>query len=98
GGGYGTALQAASANGKVEVVQLLLKIHRTDIRHYVNLWGGHYGSALCAACANEHTKIAQLLVDNGAMVTFYGQLPNVKQTATEASQGNHLDPPFILLR
>jgi hypothetical protein len=35
----GAALQAASANGQLKMVQLLLQIHRTDIAHYLNIRG-----------------------------------------------------------
>ncbi|KAF7335098.1 Multiple ankyrin repeats single kh domain [Mycena venus] len=58
-GDYGTALQAASANGHIAEVQLLLD-KRTDNEEYINIVGGHYGTALCAACANEEFDIVEV--------------------------------------
>ncbi|KAJ7629610.1 hypothetical protein B0H17DRAFT_962776, partial [Mycena rosella] len=66
-GTYGTALQAASANGHIAVVQLLLD-NRTDRdkEEYINIVGGCYGSALCAACANGKVEVTKLLMAGGA--------------------------------
>lgn len=56
GGRYGTALQAASAQGDREIVQLLLnKGAKVDAE------GGAYGSALQAASARGDREIVQLL-------------------------------------
>ncbi|KAF7364690.1 Multiple ankyrin repeats single kh domain [Mycena venus] len=66
-GGYGTFLQAASANGQMGVVEELLKLRAAD----VNILGGHYGTAFCAACANGRVEVAKLLVQHEANVTLY---------------------------
>ncbi|KAJ7868041.1 ankyrin repeat-containing domain protein, partial [Mycena olivaceomarginata] len=65
GGTYGTALQAASTNGHVAVVQLLLD-SSTDKEKYANIVGGHYGTALGAACTRDNVKVAELLIKEGA--------------------------------
>ncbi|KAJ7477645.1 hypothetical protein FB451DRAFT_1454485 [Mycena latifolia] len=71
-GTYGTALQAASANGHVDIVQLLLD-KRTDKEEYINLAGRCYGTALCAACANEKFDVAEFLIKEGAKVELDGK-------------------------
>ncbi|KAJ7753554.1 ankyrin repeat-containing domain protein [Mycena metata] len=77
-GTYGTALQAASANGHKAVVQLLLD-NRTDKKEYINIvarlisWvGGCYGSALCAACTNDTVEMPKLLIAEGAKAELNG--------------------------
>jgi ankyrin repeat protein len=66
---YGTALQAASAEGHGEIVHILL-----DAGADVNLEGdgpygsGQYGNALFAALARGHKEIVEVLVNNGADV------------------------------
>ncbi|KAJ7697916.1 hypothetical protein B0H17DRAFT_1130195 [Mycena rosella] len=74
-GTYGTALQAASANGHVAVVELLLA-NRTDKKkkQYINIVGGCYGSALCAACANDEVEVGELLIAGGAKAKLDGEL------------------------
>lgn len=56
-GSYGTALQAALAQGHKEVVQLLL-----DEGADINLRGGNDITALQAALAGGHREIVQILV------------------------------------
>ncbi|KAJ7756034.1 ankyrin repeat-containing domain protein [Mycena maculata] len=71
GGAYGTALQAASFAGSVEVVTLLLE-HGAD----VNAKGGMYGSALQAGSISGSLDVVHLLLEGGADVNalggFYG--------------------------
>ncbi|RKK66726.1 hypothetical protein BFJ69_g15146 [Fusarium oxysporum] len=71
GGWLGNALQAASYEGNLEVVQLLLG-NGAD----VNAEGGRLGNALQAASINGNRGIVQLLLDNGAVVNaergYYG--------------------------
>ncbi|KAJ7795254.1 ankyrin repeat-containing domain protein [Mycena olivaceomarginata] len=69
--GYGTALQAASANGQVKVVQQVLNLNN---KGYVDVNGGHYGTAFCAACANGKGEVAELLLKEGADTTLYGEM------------------------
>ncbi|KAH7150855.1 hypothetical protein DER46DRAFT_689463 [Fusarium sp. MPI-SDFR-AT-0072] len=61
GGEYGNALQAASARGSLEVVQLLLN-RGADI----NAQGGYCGNALYAASSRGSLEVVQLLTLNGA--------------------------------
>jgi ankyrin repeat protein len=56
GGGYGTAMQAASARGHDQIVQRLLE-GGAD----VNAQGGYWGTALQAASIYGHDQIVQLL-------------------------------------
>ncbi|KAB5513482.1 hypothetical protein GE09DRAFT_980708 [Coniochaeta sp. 2T2.1] len=58
GGYYGTALQAASAGGHKEVVEMLLG-KGAD----VHTQGGYYGTALQAASAGGHKEVVQILLD-----------------------------------
>ncbi|KAJ6574287.1 ankyrin repeat-containing domain protein [Mycena capillaripes] len=67
GGHYRSALQAASAQGYKDIVQLLIE-NSAD----VNVEGGEYGSALQAASANRHKDIVQLLIENGADMNVEG--------------------------
>ena len=52
GGNYGNTLQAASINGREEVMQMQLK-HDLD----VNAPGGHHGKALQAASWKGHMQV-----------------------------------------
>ncbi|KAK2875038.1 hypothetical protein FQN49_001836 [Arthroderma sp. PD_2] len=60
-GRFGTALQAASVNGSLPVVELLI-----DYGADVTLEGGKYGSALNAAAAFMNEQIISHLITNGA--------------------------------
>ncbi|KAI4242711.1 MAG: hypothetical protein L6R42_010937, partial [Xanthoria sp. 1 TBL-2021] len=62
GGSYRNALQAASAGGHDQVVQMLL-----DKGADVNAQGGFYGNALEAASAGGHDQVVQMLLDKGAL-------------------------------
>ncbi|KAI8650410.1 hypothetical protein NCS57_01374600 [Fusarium keratoplasticum] len=69
GGAYGCALQAATANYRLENVKLLLK-HGAD----VNAQCGHYGNSLTAV-ARHHThftEMATLLLERGADIDAQG--------------------------
>jgi hypothetical protein len=63
----GSALQAASAGGHKEIVQLLL-----DKDANVDAQSGYYGSTLQAASARGHKEIVQLLLDKDANVDAQG--------------------------
>jgi ankyrin repeat protein len=68
GGDYGTALQAASAEGHDLVVQRLLE-KGAD----VNAPGGrHHSTALQAASAGGHDQVVQRLLEAGADVNAQG--------------------------
>ena len=60
-GEYGSALQAASYQGRKKVVEILLE-RGVD----VNLQGGEYGSALRVATSRGHEKIVEILLERGA--------------------------------
>ncbi|KAI0272329.1 hypothetical protein BC834DRAFT_1030488 [Gloeopeniophorella convolvens] len=67
GGLYGSALQGAASNGKLDMVQLLL-----DRGADVNASGGPYGSALHGAVSNGKLDMVQLLLDRGADINASG--------------------------
>ncbi|KAF9480554.1 hypothetical protein BDN70DRAFT_856548, partial [Pholiota conissans] len=67
GGDYYTALQAASFEGRHEIVELLLERGAE-----VNLQGGEYGNALQAASFRGHEVIIELLLAEGADVNAQG--------------------------
>ncbi|KAJ7259733.1 hypothetical protein C8J57DRAFT_1638805, partial [Mycena rebaudengoi] len=92
-GTYGTALQAASANGHIEVVRLLLD-NRNDKEKYLNGLGGHYGTALCAACANEEFEVAKLLVEEGAKAERTGELADTGEMAANVEVGERFGSPL----
>ncbi|KAJ4078218.1 hypothetical protein NW760_015285 [Fusarium oxysporum] len=90
GGEYGNALQAASFNGNLRVVQLLL-----DNGADVNAQGGKYGNALQAASFNGSLRVVQLLLDNGADVN--GQGGEYGNALQAASSRGHLEVVQLLL-
>jgi ankyrin repeat protein len=61
GGFYGSALQAASAQGRLKVVEMLLQ-KGAD----VNAQCGHYGNALQAASVEEREEVVEMLLQKGA--------------------------------
>jgi ankyrin repeat protein len=61
GGKYGNGLQAASANGHIEMVRLLLTNGAN-----VNAGSGKYGGALQAASSLGRLEIVHLLLESGA--------------------------------
>ncbi|KAJ7879750.1 hypothetical protein B0H14DRAFT_2566600 [Mycena olivaceomarginata] len=67
GGHFGTALQAASAEGAEAIVRLLIE-KGAD----VNVQGGKYGTALQAASWREAEAVVQLLIEKGADVNVQG--------------------------
>ncbi|KAL6716780.1 hypothetical protein ACLMJK_004692 [Lecanora helva] len=83
-GVYGSALQAASADGnKSEKIITLLLNAGAD----TNAQGGHYGNALQAASAEGHEKVVRLLLRAGAEInTQGGWYGNALQAAS--SRGN----------
>ncbi|KAJ5413811.1 Pfs NACHT and ankyrin domain protein [Penicillium cosmopolitanum] len=67
GGGYSSALQAASFHGHHEIVKLLL-----DNEADVNAQGGRYDNALQAAFLDGDQEIVKLLLDRGADINAQG--------------------------
>ncbi|KAF2193858.1 ankyrin [Zopfia rhizophila CBS 207.26] len=67
GGEYGNALQAASAGGKQQIVESLLKAGAE-----VNAQGGDYGNALQAASRQGEQQIVESLLKAGAEVNAQG--------------------------
>ncbi|TGJ75468.1 hypothetical protein E0Z10_g10990 [Xylaria hypoxylon] len=67
GGFYGTALQAASAEGHKEVVQMLLNKNAD-----VDIQGGFYETALQAASVGGHKEVVQMLLNKNAKVDIQG--------------------------
>ncbi|KAF7968345.1 hypothetical protein HWV62_30939 [Athelia sp. TMB] len=67
GGKWGTALEAASAEGHLKTCQLLLG-HGADI----NAAGGKYGTALQTASYKDELEICELLLEQGANVNIMG--------------------------
>lgn len=74
---YGTALQAASAEGHLDVVVELLK-HGADL----NASSEELGTALQAACAGGHAPVVGALVERGADVN---QISGFSGTALAAA-------------
>lgn len=64
---YGTALQAASVFGRIEVMSLLVARGGS-----VNLQGGMYGNALCAASGSHNGDTVKLLLEYGADILLEG--------------------------
>ncbi|RYP60263.1 hypothetical protein DL770_010028 [Monosporascus sp. CRB-9-2] len=67
GGGYGNALQAASAAGYADIVKILVE-KGADI----NAQGGFYGNALQAASHRGYTDIVKILVQKEVNVNAQG--------------------------
>ncbi len=63
GGDFGTPLQAAAANGHLQIAFFLV-----DCGAEVNTQGGIYRNALHAAQVNGHSLLAKLLLFSGAQV------------------------------
>jgi ankyrin repeat protein len=87
---YGTALQAASAEGHGEIVHILL-----DAGADVEAKGGKYDTALQAASAGGHREIVYMLLDAGANVNAKGGKYDTALQA--ASAQGHRDIVDILL-
>ncbi|KAJ7091786.1 ankyrin repeat-containing domain protein [Mycena epipterygia] len=91
GGEYGSALQAASKAGHVEIGSILLE-NGADV-HAV---GGEFGTALLAAAAENHMDMVHLLLDNGADINASGAMYG---SALEAACGRgHTKLVELLLR
>lgn len=58
---YASALQAAAANGRIEIAE-----HLISQGAHIDLVAGHYGSPLQAAAQNGHDGMVALLLRNGA--------------------------------
>jgi ankyrin repeat protein len=68
GGEYGNTLQAASAEGHLEIAEMLIQ-KGTD----VNVQGEYYRNApLQAASARGHLEIAEMLIQKGADINTQG--------------------------
>jgi ankyrin repeat protein len=78
GGYYGNALQAASARGHEQIVQLLFEKGAN-----VNARGGDYSNALQVASYRGHDQVVQQLLKKGANVNAQcGFYDNVLQAAS----------------
>jgi ankyrin repeat protein len=58
---YGSAIQAASANGHARIIRLLI-----DAGANINVVGGEYGNSLTAALTKSHIAVIELLLEEGA--------------------------------
>ncbi|KAF5337853.1 hypothetical protein D9758_016158 [Tetrapyrgos nigripes] len=90
GGQYGTALQAASWGGNVDIVKLLLE-NGADL----NAQGGQYGNALQAASSKGNVDIVKLLLENGADVNAQGE--EYGTALQDASYRGYVDIVKLLL-
>ncbi|KAF7365665.1 HET-domain-containing protein [Mycena venus] len=87
--GTGTALQAASATGQLEIVRLLLQ-NGADIN-----MDGEDGAALQVASKEGHVAIVRLLLENRADINAKGENGTALQLA---SQGGHISIVQLLLK
>nr|CEG03602.1 unnamed protein product [Fusarium acuminatum CS5907] len=90
GGEYDNALQAASSNGNLEIVQLLL-----DKGAYINSQGGFFRNALQAASFKGNLEVVQLLLDRGAYINAQGS--HYHNALQAASLGGNLEVVQLLL-
>ncbi|KAJ7435622.1 ankyrin repeat domain-containing protein [Mycena latifolia] len=73
------ALCAASSNGHINLVQLLI-----DAGAKINSEGDHYGHPLAAASKNGHELVVQLLIQNGADINAQSEaFGNALQAASQ---------------
>ena len=81
---YASALQAAAANGAIEIAEYLIKegVH-------IDLVAGYYGSALQAAALGGHESMVSLLLRNGAEPNSQGgHHGNALQAAAASGHAN----------
>ena len=91
---YGNALQAASIEGHVQIVQLLLdKGAHVDARN----WRVFYSNALKAASTEGHVQIVQLLLDKGAHVDARNWRVFYSNALKAASRNGHNGVVQLLL-
>lgn len=83
-GFLGTALQAASYQGHLDTVNVLLEYGAR-----VNEQGGHYGNALQAASIAGHEAIVRRLMQEGADVNRQSSHYEIKSALIAASKGVH---------
>ncbi|KAF8166996.1 ankyrin repeat-containing domain protein [Mycena galopus ATCC 62051] len=76
GGEYGSALQAACAEGHTQIACLLV-----ERRANMNMKGGRYDNALQAASTEGHTEIVRQLVEHGVDLNMQGNDINAVQIA-----------------
>lgn len=77
-----TALQAASASGRVDIAKLLL-----DNGAEANIPGGLYGNALLTAVAFDHEEVAKLLLERGADINVKGGIFGNALNAARGGKG-----------
>ncbi|KAM3546273.1 hypothetical protein ARSEF1564_000761 [Beauveria bassiana] len=83
-GFLGTALQAASYQGHLDTVKVLLEYGAR-----VNEQGGHYGNALQAASIAGHEAIVRRLIQEGADVNRQSSHYEIKSALIAASKCGH---------
>ncbi|KAM3533326.1 hypothetical protein MY4038_003446 [Beauveria bassiana] len=83
-GFFGTALQAASYQGHLDTVKVLLEYGAR-----VNEQGGHYGNALQAASIAGHEAIVRRLIQEGADVNRQSSHYEIKSALIAASKCGH---------
>jgi ankyrin repeat protein len=91
---YGSALQAASCGGHINVVQWLIEQGAS-----VHATGGRYGGALQGASFGGHINIIQLLIEQGVNINVNvdpqaGEYSNALQAA---SHEGHIDVVKLLI-
>jgi Ankyrin repeats (3 copies) len=95
GGTYGTALQAASANGHVSIVRYLLENNLAQVNETSEL--GFFDTPLEAAASGGHLSVVQMLVENGVVIVARGRRDRVYPPLNAAIWHGHVHVVQYLL-